>query len=252
MMRCLLVVLLLAFTAQAKPRRLSKVEVEKLIATVPSRPNMARPGVTEAMIDAWYKKLSAKQQQAVDQYCSNEDNAYTNVCGATPLVANFDDAPVRFGALGAFPFTPGFPTTTAWPSVATPWLARDLDGSGCIESGAELFGSNTQLADGTAAKDGFVALRELDANHDGILDAADPAFASLVLWANSGDRVCRASELTPLSTRITSISLHVMPGTRPDEMLRATMTWRDAEGAHVGSVVDVFLRERVRPTASVR
>jgi hypothetical protein len=229
--------------AKAAPqRRLTKAEVEKLIETIPARPNMAKNGVSPLEVDAWFKSLSPKQRQAVDQYCGSEDNIYTPVCGGTPLVAVFDGGPVAFSAVGAFAFTPGAPVTTAWPS--SPWIARDVDHSGCIESGAELFGSNTRLPNGTLARDGFEALAVLDENHDGVVDARDPGFSELLLWSNAGERVCRPGEVTRLSSVVTSISLQVTASKRRDELGRVSMTWRDASGTHAGAVVDVFLRER--------
>jgi hypothetical protein len=255
----LLCVLVVATTAQAgrpkaapvekekpaKPaaqRRLTKAEVEKIIETIPNRPNMAKKGASPIEVDAWFKSLSPKQRQAVDQYCAVEDNAYTGVCGGTPLVAQFSDGPVTFGSVGAFAFTPGAPVTTAWPT--SPWIARDLDHSGCIENGAELFGSNTRLPDGTLARDGFEALAVLDRNHDGVVDARDPGFDELVLWSNAGDRVCRPGELRKLSSVVSSISLEVAKSPRRDEVGRSVMSWRDDRGLHTGAVVDVFLRER--------
>jgi hypothetical protein len=38
------------------------------------------------------------------------------------------------------------------------------------------------LANGQKAADGYAALRELDANADGVLDASDAAFANLRVW----------------------------------------------------------------------
>ncbi len=88
---------------------------------------------------------------------------------------------------------------TDWPTADTPWLARDLDGNGRIDGGRELFGSMTRLG-GRTARHGFEALAALDANGDGVVDVQDPAFAELVLWADSdGDRISRPGELLPLS-----------------------------------------------------
>ena len=61
-------------------------------------------------------------------------------------------------------------------------LVLDINGDGEINSGAELFGNNTLLADGTLAEHGFLALAELDSNIDGIIDAEDAAYAELRIW----------------------------------------------------------------------
>ena len=61
-------------------------------------------------------------------------------------------------------------------------LVLDINGDGEINSGAELFGNNTLLADGTLAEHGFLALAELDSNIDGVIDDKDSAYAELRIW----------------------------------------------------------------------
>jgi hypothetical protein len=238
-------------TAKAPPYALRPAEVERIIQTIPPRPNATRKNIEPRDVDEWFKSLTPKQRRAISLYCNSEERAYEPVCGGTPLVADFDQSPIQFGHLGAFPFSPGLPTTTLWPSTATPWIARDLDGSGCIETGAELLGSNTLLPNGTLASNGFEALAALDANHDRIVDSKDPAYSTLVLWANGGDRICRPSELRRLSDSIISISLQPTKGTKRGEMLQADMTWRDMNGVHHGRVVDIFLADQAgRPNGT--
>jgi len=53
----------------------------------------------------------------------------------------------------------------------------DRNGDGVINSGAELFGTATVLANGQKANDGYQAMRELDTNGDGQLTAADKNWA---------------------------------------------------------------------------
>jgi hypothetical protein len=166
----------------------------------------------------------------------------------TPLVVAFSDEPVTFTRGGAFAFSPGTPVASDWPTATTPWIAMDHDGDGAITSGAELFGSSTVLPDGRTAINGFEALAVLDANHDGVIDARDPAFASLLLWSDrDGDRKSSPDELVPLASRVVSISLADRVEARCDprgncERERAAVRWRDEHGAtHVGSVVDVYL-----------
>ena len=61
-------------------------------------------------------------------------------------------------------------------------LALDRDGNGAIDGIGDLFGSPTQ--------DAFAMLRGHDANGDGRISAADPAFASLLVWRDAnGDGV---------------------------------------------------------------
>jgi hypothetical protein len=101
---------------------------------------------------------------------------------------------------------------TEWVAARTPWLARDLDNSGCIEDQRELFG----VAPGDAFANGFEKLALLDANGDGVLDARDPDFASLVMWADANqNRICERSEMRVLRNagiRELNVRPHAMTG----------------------------------------
>jgi len=205
-----------------------------------------------ASFDAWKRALTPAQRHLFERECSHgEDNPSNDLCGDnTPLVVAFDDQPVEFSAGGTFAFVPGSPDATDWPTAATPWIALDRDGDGKVTSGEELFGSATPTAGGTASN-GFQALAELDANHDGRIDAADPAFAKLVLWTDrDGDQRSSADELAPLGDTIVSISLADQVVKRCDargncEGERASVVWRTAVGAlRTGAVVDVYLPRR--------
>jgi len=220
---------------------------------IPTPPTMLmkrpRPGATPGPTRAeWRRNLSRAQRRYVKEWCSSERYAFTQLCGATPLVVSFHDQPVAYTrSRDRFAFLPGDPVASDWPTATTPWIARDLDGNGTIDSGAELFGSNTVLANGTTASNGFTALAPLDANGDGRLDKSDPQFASLVLWADhDGDRKSSPDELTPLSKVVVSISLDYAVDARCDargncERERSTVTWRDGSTLRTGSVVDVHL-----------
>jgi hypothetical protein len=59
------------------------------------------------------------------------------------------------------------------------YLAIDKNGNGRIDSGAELFGP--------ASGSGFTELASLDADHNGWIDAGDPAFSQLRLWTPTAD-----------------------------------------------------------------
>jgi hypothetical protein len=193
----------------------------------------------------WKETLTLDQRHYVDQKCRLHRNAKSDLCRpqemkcSTPLVLAFDDAPVRFESGARFAFAPGQPVASDWPTAETPWLALDRDGDGAITSGAELFGDHTPMAGGATASDGFTALATLDANHDGVIDRDDPAFASLVLWSSGG--------LVPLAQKVESISLAARRVARCDahgncEGLAADITWRDPSGVRRhGRVIDVFL-----------
>ncbi|HVY49193.1 MAG TPA: calcium-binding protein [Minicystis sp.] len=178
----------------------------------------------------------------------------TCVPANTPLVLAFDGAPVELVADASHGFTlaAGQSLVTDWPTARTPWLALDRDGSGAIDDGAELFGSMTALAGGRRATNGFEALAALDANGDGVIDARDPAFVSLVVWADvDGDRRSSPRELTSLASRgVESIELAYTSHPRCDargncEVERAAFTYVDETGArHRGAVIDLHLAAR--------
>jgi hypothetical protein len=170
----------------------------------------------------------------------------------TPLVLSFDGAPVRIEAVPAATFDiagQGECISTDWPAAVTPWLAIDLDRSGSIEAGHELFGSGTRLASGTRAANGFEALSALDTNHDGQLSSADERFGDLVLWADhDADKLATLAELEPMAVRgILSIELGYAIDRRCDdrgncEVERASFTFVDRGGAvRTGDVVDIHL-----------
>ncbi len=137
------------------------------------------------------------------QYCYWDGEAFRlhswqveGVC-ATPLVLNFDDAPVQFNPASSAAFdlsTDGTCMSTDWP--AAPWLALDRDGDGMISSGAELFGSATAMASGGHAPHGFAALAELEpragapgARRAGVSPLKNvERLAPVVLWIDEIDK----------------------------------------------------------------
>jgi hypothetical protein len=173
----------------------------------------------------------------------------------TPLVLSFDNRPVEFTAEAgaAFDLTgTGVCHASDWPTSATPWLALDRDGDGAIQDGGELFGSATRLGSGGFAKNGFEALRELDADKSGVFDRQDPAFARVVVWSDKNlDRNSAPSEITPLEALgVTSIDLRDFRDMRCDargncEGERSAFAFTDATGsARRGTVIDVYMSRR--------
>lgn len=73
----------------------------------------------------------------------------------------------------------GATETLRSPAPGDAFLALDRDGSGAIESGAELFGP--------ASGSGFADLAALDADGNGWLDEADQIFGELRLWHPGSD-----------------------------------------------------------------
>jgi len=105
---------------------------------------------------------------------------------ASPLILDLDGDGIEITQhTGAITFdhdANGIETGTAWAGADDGLLVLDRDGNGNIDTGRELFGNNTLLANGQKAADGYAALRELDSNADGVLDASDAAFANLRVW----------------------------------------------------------------------
>ena len=94
----------------------------------------------------------------------------------------------------------------AWTTGEDGILAYDIDGSGKIENGSEIF--TPQFAGG-AFTDGLDALASLDMNHDGKIDASDAGFDQLVVWQDANHNgVSEAGELKSLAAfGISSIDL---------------------------------------------
>jgi Ca2+-binding RTX toxin-like protein len=118
-------------------------------------------------------------------------------------------------------------------------LAMDLDGSGKIESGKEIF---SPAYDGGNFADGLAALATLDSNHDGKIDAADAAYGKLLVWQDANHNgVSDPGELASLADHgITSISLDAAAGTGQinGQAIAANGTFTNADGS-TGNFVEV-------------
>ena len=181
-----------------------------------------------------------------------QDEGSINGCD-TPLVLAFDARdPVFTAPLSAAPFDisgANTCTTPDWPTAATPWLARDLDRSGSIDGGHELFGNGTLLPSGDHARHGFAALASVDSNLDGAITPQDLAWPELLLWSDyDSDRRSTGWELLPLHAHgVAAISLdyHLAPvcdsrGNCSRERAAFTLN-HNTSRAH-GEVIDVYLR----------
>lgn len=95
----------------------------------------------------------------------------------------------------------GTPNRISWTAagVADSFLVLDRNGNGVIDDGQELFGNATRLVSGHTASNGYLALRELDANGDEAIDASDAIWPSLQVWTDRNhDGVSQSSELQSL------------------------------------------------------
>ena len=93
----------------------------------------------------------------------------------------------------------GIRVATGWVSSDDGILAFDRNGDGFINDGSEIFGDNTKLSDGTLARNGFEALKDLDSNGDGKIDSNDTSFSQLKIWRDlNQDGISQQDELQNL------------------------------------------------------
>ncbi len=124
-----------------------------------------------------------------------------------PIVLDLDRNGLNLsGAANAVRFdidADGIPNELGWTRRQSDdaFLCLDRNNNGTIDDGTELFGYATPLASGEPAVVGFNALAELDANHDGVVSAADPVWARLCVWRDTNrDGTSQASEISALSS----------------------------------------------------
>ncbi|WP_281173396.1 calcium-binding protein [Xenophilus azovorans] len=90
----------------------------------------------------------------------------------------------------------GIKTGTGWIGSDDGILVRDLNGDGRIDSGLELFGTDTVKSDGEKALNGFDALADLDSNGDGQFTNLDLAWSQVQVWRDlNQDGISDAGEL---------------------------------------------------------
>ena len=112
-------------------------------------------------------------------------------------------------------------------------MAYDLNGSGKIENGTELF--TPDFAGGNFSS-GLAALRSLDSNNNGVIDSADTTFGNLLVWQDSNHNgISDAGELSTLADKgIVSISLDATPtdATADGQQLQAQGSFTYADGKY--------------------
>jgi len=140
----------------------------------------------------------------------------------------------------------GFAEQTGWAGADDGLLVMDRDGNGTIDTGKELFGDNTLLANGTKATNGFQALKELDSNNDNKIDINDAAYSQLKIWQDAdGDGYTSEGELKTLSDAgIASINTGYTNSTLVDSNgneHKQVGTFTRADGT-VASATDVWFK----------
>ncbi|WP_232831085.1 calcium-binding protein, partial [Peristeroidobacter agariperforans] len=94
----------------------------------------------------------------------------------------------------------GFAESTSWVHATDGLLVLDRNDNGYIDGGAELFGTETLLANGQYAENGYEALAEFDTDGDGTISASDSIFAELRVWQDANSNgVAESGELLALS-----------------------------------------------------
>jgi len=148
-----------------------------------------------------------------DETNKNFNNAYGFIPRIDPLAIDLNGDGVQTISIDSgvlFDFNDDqMRTGTGWLDANDGFLVYDHNGNGIIDNGGELFGVDTRKTDGSLAKDGFDALRDLDSNGDGIFNAEDAEFANLKVWQDkNSDGISQADELKTLDELgITAINL---------------------------------------------
>ena len=140
----------------------------------------------------------------------------------SPIVLDLDDNGIRTMSMDsgvAYDIAAtGQKLRTGWISGGDGFLVMDRNHDGLINDGTELFGTSTKLAKGGNARDGFVAMSEIDGNADGLITNADAGFAELKVWIDANaDGVSQADELHSLAAlNITALDLDATASSASD------------------------------------
>lgn len=152
----------------------------------------------------------------------------------------------------------GKPTRTGWVAPGDGLLALDLNGNGTIDSGLELFGEFTKdqaakdRTPGTKSFDnGFKALAQYDANHDGVIDGKDAVFGKLLVWRDlNQDGRAQKNELQTLAQAgVVDISLayektgNIAPLIVQNNEVRLVSTFHTQDGKS-RAMADVWFKQR--------
>ncbi|WP_201485730.1 calcium-binding protein [Pseudomonas sp. OF001] len=206
---------------------------------------------TRQKADSWldqFDELSEWWDVISDFVSTNFTSALNFIQRSDPLTLDVDGDGIETVSANSgitFDFDgDGLKTGTGWIKGDDALLVRDLDGNGRIDNGSELFGVDTIKRDGSKARDGFDALRELDSNADGVFDAQDEHFASVRVWQDRNqDGVSQSNELKTLNEHgIASISLGSTAASQNSNgnLISATGSYTRSDGTQ-GSLANLDL-----------
>jgi len=175
--------------------------------------------------------------------------------GGSPIILDLGDDTYRLTSVSdgvRFDLrSEGQMSQMAWTrlGIENAFLAIDRNGNGRIDNGAELFGNYTPLRSGQIAQNGFEALAELDANHDGVLNASDGAWSALLLWTDRNhDGASTVDELQAIAgSAITALEIDPKTVGRKDQWgnrfrYMAHFRYREAAAEKRRTYYDVFFR----------
>ncbi len=164
-----------------------------------------------------------------------------------PLVLDLDgDGIDAVGIAGNSPIlfdhdADGVRTGTGWIKPDDGFVVLDRDGNGLIDSGRELFGDETLLANGSKAPNGYAALAQHDSNGDGRIDSADAVYGQLRIWQDANqDGISQTGELHHLaelgiaSIGVQGTQANVDLGNGNTMPLRGTFTRTDGSAGSSG------------------
>ncbi|OCW56502.1 tandem-95 repeat protein [Hoeflea olei] len=125
------------------------------------------------------------------------DDLVVNVaCSSDPIVLDLNGDGLHFTDAAFDLDQDGVADRIGWPSGGDGLLVADLDGSGAIEHGNEVFSPGFNGGD---FADSLDALASFDSNGDGRIDAGDLRFGDIKLWVDgNGDGLTDAGELLSL------------------------------------------------------
>jgi hypothetical protein len=203
--------------------------------------------------------LTTTQSNAFSNDIPSMTDAQVNaLVTATPIVLDLTGAGIHTTSASTagvdFDITgTGKTDTVGWTTGGEGFLAMDLNHDGRINSGTELFGSGTVLANGQRAANGYQAMAQYDSNGDGLLDARDTHFKDLQVWVDANhDGKTEGGELKSLGDLgIVSLDLHGLVSHTADNgnTIGLTSSYTTASGA-THEMADVWLTKDTPDTTT--